>query len=97
VAAPVYRNGVTGILEMGADLDFILEIRDATASGRTVGPRLVAAGPILDDAPGDWPLRSRVRNPDEGRAAVQLLKRRGVDLVKVHNLRPRDVFFCNRR
>jgi len=84
-------NGVTGIRDMGADLDFILDIREATASGRTLGPRIVAAGPILDDAPGDWPLRMRVRNADEGRAAVQLLKRRGVDLIKVHNYTPREV------
>jgi imidazolonepropionase-like amidohydrolase len=54
---PLYlANGVTGIRDMGADLDFILDARDATASGRTLGPRIVAAGPILDDAPGDWPL-----------------------------------------
>ena len=92
---PLYiANGVTGIRDMGADLDFILDIREATSSGRTLGPRIVAAGPILDDAPGDWPLRIRVKNPDEGRAAVQLLKRRGVDLIKVHNYTPRDVFFA---
>jgi imidazolonepropionase-like amidohydrolase len=92
---PLYiANGVTGIRDMGADLDFILDIREATASGRTLGPRIVAAGPILDDAPGDWPFRMRVRNADEGRAAVQLLKRRGVDLIKVHNYTPRDVFFA---
>jgi imidazolonepropionase-like amidohydrolase len=92
---PLYvANGVTGIRDMGADLDFILNMRDATFSGHLLGPRIVAAGPILDDAPGDWPLRMRVRNADEGRAAVQLLKRRGVDLVKVHNFTPRDVFFA---
>jgi hypothetical protein len=92
---PLYiANGVTGIRDMGADLDFILEIREATATGRTFGPRIVAAGPILDDAPADWPLRIRVRNADEGRAAVQLLKGRGVDLIKVHNFTPRDVFFA---
>jgi len=92
---PLYiANGVTGIRDMGADLDFILAIRDATSSSRTLGPRIVAAGPILDDAPGDWPFRIRVRNPNEGRAAVQLLKRRGVDLIKVHNFTPRDVFFA---
>jgi imidazolonepropionase-like amidohydrolase len=87
-------NGVTGIRDMGSALDLILNLREATASGRTVGPQIVAAGPILDDAPGDWPFRMRVRNPDEGRAAVQLLKRRGVDLIKVHNYTPRDVFFA---
>ena len=27
-------------------------------------------------------------------AAVQLLKRRGVDLIKVHDNTPRDVFFA---
>lgn len=92
---PLYiANGVTGIRDMGADLDFILDVKEATATGRIIGPQIVAAGPILDDAPGDWPLRNRVRNPDEGRAAVQLLKRRGVDLVKVHNFTPRDAFFA---
>jgi imidazolonepropionase-like amidohydrolase len=92
---PLYvANGVTGIRDMGADLDFILGIREATASGRTLGPRIIAAGPILDDAPADWPFRIRVRNADEGRATVQLLKRRGVDLIKVHNYTPRDVFFA---
>jgi Amidohydrolase family len=92
---PLYiANGVTGIRDMGADLEFILDIREATASGRTLGPRIVAAGPILDDAPGDWPFRMRVRTADEGRAAVQLLERRGVDLIKVHNFTPRDAFFA---
>jgi imidazolonepropionase-like amidohydrolase len=86
-------NGVTGIRDMGSDLDLILKMRDATASNRVLGPRIFAAGPILDDAPGDWPFRMRVKTVEDGRAAVQLLKRRGVDLVKVHNHTPRDVFF----
>src|SRR2546423_2087202 len=87
-------NGVTGIRDMGSALDLIVNLREGTSSGRTLGPQIVAAGPILDDAPADWPFRMRVRNPDEGRAAVQLLKRRGVDLIKVHNYTPRDVFFA---
>src|SRR5207244_7404641 len=92
---PLYiANGVTVIRDMGADLDFILAVREATASRRTLGPRIIAAGPILDDAPADWPLRMRVRNADEARAAVRLLKRRGVDLIKVHNYTPRDAFFA---
>jgi hypothetical protein len=64
---PLYvANGVTGIREMGADLDFILNMREVTASGKVIGPRIIAAGPILDDAPADWPFRMRVRNADEG-------------------------------
>jgi imidazolonepropionase-like amidohydrolase len=87
-------NGVTGIRDMGSDLDLILKMREATASGRVLGPRIFAAGPILDDAPGDWPFRMRVKTADDGRAAVQLLKRRGVDLIKVHDHTPRDAFFA---
>ena len=87
-------NGVTGIRDMGSALDLILSLRDGTASGRVLGPRIFAAGPILDDAPGDWPYRMRVKTADEGRAAVQLLKRRGVDLIKVHDHTPRDAFFA---
>jgi imidazolonepropionase-like amidohydrolase len=87
-------NGVTGIRDMGNDLDEILRLRNATASGAIIGPRIVLAGPILDDAPGDWPLRQRVRNAEEGRAAVRTLKVRGVDFVKVHNFTPRDAFFA---
>ena len=87
-------NGVTGIRDMGSDLDFILKMREATSSGRVLGPRIFAAGPILDDAPGDWPFRMRVKTAEDGRAAVQLLKRRGVDLIKVHDHTPRDAFFA---
>jgi len=87
-------NGVTGIRDMGSDLDLILKMREGTSSGRVLGPRIFAAGPILDDAPGDWPFRMRVKTAEEGRAAVQLLKRRGVDLIKVHNFTPRDVYFA---
>jgi hypothetical protein len=86
-------NGVTGIRDMGSDLDLILKMREATSSARVLGPRIFAAGPILDDAPGDWPFRMRVKTAEEGGKAVQLLKRWGVDLIKVHNFTPRDVFF----
>ena len=87
-------NGVTGLRDMGSALDFILGLRKATASGRTLGPRIFAAGPILDDAPGDWPFRIRVRTAEDGRTAVQMLKRRGVDLIKVHDHTPSAAFFA---
>jgi imidazolonepropionase-like amidohydrolase len=87
-------NGVTSIRDMGSGLDFILGLREAIASGRALGPRIFASGPILDDAPGDWPFRMRVKTADEGRAAVQSLKHRGVDLIKVHDHTPRAAFFA---
>jgi len=35
-----------------------------------------------------------VKTAEDGRAAVQLLKGRGVDLIKVHDHTPRDAFFA---
>jgi Amidohydrolase family len=92
---PLYvANGVTGIRDMGSDLDTILNLREGTASGRLLGPRIFAAGPILDDAPADWPFRLRVKTAEDGTAAVRMLKRRGVDLIKVHNNTPRHAYFA---
>ena len=34
-------NGVTGIRDMGSALDFILNLREATSSGRTLGPQIL--------------------------------------------------------
>lgn len=87
-------NGVTGTRDMGSALDLILRLRQSVASGDVLGPRIVAAGPILDDAPADWPFRLTVRTVEEGRNAVQMLKARGVDFVKVHDRTPRDAYFA---
>jgi imidazolonepropionase-like amidohydrolase len=35
-----------------------------------------------------------VKTAEDARAAVRLLKERGVDLIKVHNFTPRDAFFA---
>jgi hypothetical protein len=79
---------------MGSDLDFILRLREGTASGRVLALRIFAAGPILDDAPGDWEFRMRVKTAEQGAAAVRNLKRRGVDLIKVHGHTPREAYFA---
>jgi imidazolonepropionase-like amidohydrolase len=94
-ARPLYvANGVTGVRDMGSDLDVILPLRAATASGAIVGPHIVAAGPILDDAPEAFPFRFRVRTAEEGAAAVRMLKARNVDFVKVHDRTPREAYFA---
>jgi hypothetical protein len=87
-------HGVTGTRDMGSDLDFILPLRDRIRRGELSGPEIVAAGPILDNAPPDWPFRRPVANAREAREAVRDLKKSGVDLIKVHNHTPRDVFFA---
>jgi hypothetical protein len=87
-------HGVVGTRDMGSDLDFILPLRDRLRRGEASGPEIVASGPMLDNAPPDWPFRRTVTNAQQAREAVGDLKRRGVDFIKVHNNTPRDVFFA---
>lgn len=87
-------NGVIGTRDMGADADFILPLRDRINRGEILGPVIVAAGPILDDRPHDWPFRRNTANAEEARTVVRDLKKRGVDFIKVHDGTPRDVFFA---
>ena len=87
-------NGVVGTRDMGADVDFILPLRDRINRGELLGPEIVATGPILDDRPSHWPFRRRVRNAQEGRTAVRELKVRGVHFIKVHDGTPREAFFA---
>lgn len=87
-------KGVVGTRDMGGDADFILPLRERIKAGAVLGPEIVAAGPILDDAPPAYPYRIRVRNAQEARQAVHDLKQRGVDFFKVHDHTPRAVFFA---
>ena len=87
-------NGVVGTRDMGSDVNFILLLRDRINSGELLGPEIVAAGPILDDAPPDWPFRRRVTNAQDARQAVRDLKRLGVDFIKVHDHTPREAYFA---
>ena len=83
---PVFvAAGVMGVRDMGSDADVVLPLKRRTGSGELLGPTIVAAGPILDERPPDWPYRLTVRNAAEARAAVATLGGRGVDLIKVHD------------
>jgi imidazolonepropionase-like amidohydrolase len=87
-------KGVVGTRDMGGDADFILPLRDRVKAGTVFGPEIVASGPMLDNAPPEFPYRLHVKNAEEARAAVHELKRLGVDFLKVHDHTPREVFFA---
>ena len=92
---PIYvANGVTGTRDMGGDLETILPLRQRTQAGQLLGPRIIAAGPILDNRPPEWPLRLTVRTADDGRNAVRSLKSRGVDFIKVHDATPVEAYLA---
>ncbi len=87
-------NGVVGTRDMGADADFIFPLRERIRSGEVLGPDIVLSGPIVDDAPPNFPFRLHVTNAEEARRAVRELKELGVDFIKVHDHTPREVFFA---
>lgn len=87
-------NGVTGIRDMGSDLDAILRARAAVAAHQLLGPRLVVCGPMLDGPKSAYPASMAIGTAEAGRQAVNLLKRRGVDFIKVQSLLPREAYLA---
>lgn len=88
-------NGVTGVRNMGGDFQKLFEWRDAVASGRLLGPRIVACGPVVDGPrPSNPDHAIPVSNAAEGKQAVEFLKRSGADFVKVYDGVPRDAYFA---
>ncbi len=87
-------NGVTGVRDMGGDLDQIDRWRSEINNGARVGPHIIRAGPFVDGPKQGVTNRLTVRTPEEARQAVHTLKTKGVDFIKVHNALPRAAFFA---
>ena len=86
-------NGITGVRDMGGDLDILLAWKREIESGSLLGPHIVASGPWLAGRGKKSPEQYPVANADEARAAVRELKQRGADFIKIISLPSREVFF----
>lgn len=78
--------GVTGVRDMGGDLELLHSWRARITAGELVGPRIVACGPLVDGPQPMWPGSIAVDGPETGRRAVDELAERGADFVKVYSL-----------
>src|SRR5512133_3454600 len=87
-------NGVTGIRDMGSDLDAVLRARSEVAAHRLVGPRMVISGPMLDGPHVAFAASIAITTPEDGRKAVDMLKSKGVDFIKIQSGVPRDAYFA---
>jgi imidazolonepropionase-like amidohydrolase len=88
-------NGVLGVRNMGGVADEAMRWRDEVVSGRVVGPRIVACGPIVDGPPPTSAEHAlSVATAADGRKAVADLKRRGADFIKVYDGIPREAYFA---
>jgi len=95
VTLPLFiANGITGVRDMGSELEPILQAREAIAQHRMLGPRMVIAGPMLDGPKTQFPASIAITTPEDGRRAVQMLAERGVDFIKLQSYVPRDAYFA---
>src|SRR4051812_35650755 len=67
VTLPLFiASGVTGVRDMGSELEPILDARAAIAGHRMVGPRMVISGPMLDGSHTQFPASIAIATPDDG-------------------------------
>jgi imidazolonepropionase-like amidohydrolase len=88
-------NGVLGVRNTGGKPEDLFRWREEVATGRLLGPRIVACGPIIDglDKVAVGPAVS-VGTPAEGREMIQKLKGQGADFIKVYDQLSRDTYFA---
>jgi len=87
-------NGITGVRDMGGDLEALLAWQRETEAGTLWGPHIVASGPFLvADGKRDTE-QYPVASAQEARAAVDELKKRGANFIKIISLPSREAFFA---
>ena len=95
VTLPLFiANGVTGVRDMGGELEVLQQWRKEIAAGTLIGPRMVISGPMLDGPQPRFPSSIAIKTPEDGRRAVDDLKRRGADFIKLQSLIPREAVFA---
>jgi len=102
-------NGITAVRDMGTTWTVIRACKDAVASGRVIGPRIMASGPMITN-PRVWDIiqknappeiqrreaerRLRIETPEQMRKAVADLKNAGADFIKLHWNNTRETYFA---
>jgi imidazolonepropionase-like amidohydrolase len=95
ISLPLFiANGVTGVRDMGGELEVLQLWRKEITAGTLIGPRMVISGPMLDGPQPRFPSSIAIKTPENGRHAVDDLKRRGVDFIKLQSLIPREAVFA---
>jgi imidazolonepropionase-like amidohydrolase len=95
IVLPLFiANGVTGVRDMGSDLNVVQSWRNDINAGRLVGPRIFTSGPMLDGPKPRFPSSIAIATPADARRAVADLKRSGADFIKLQSLIPREAVFA---
>jgi imidazolonepropionase-like amidohydrolase len=95
ITLPLFiANGVTGVRDMGSELQTVQDWRNEIEAGRLPGPKIFTSGPMLDGPKPRFPSSIAVTTPEDGRRAVDQLKLRGADFIKLQSLIPREAVFA---
>jgi imidazolonepropionase-like amidohydrolase len=95
ISLPLFvANGVTGVRDMGSELDIVQGWRNEIEAGDLIGPRIRTSGPMLDGPKPRFPSSIAIATPEDARRAVADLKRRGADFIKLQSLIPPDAVFA---
>ena len=82
---PIYlASGVTTVRDVGNELEFITAVRDAIASGRGVGPRMLLAGIVDGNGPNAMGA-IQASTPAEARDVVRRYHDAGFDQIKIYS------------
>jgi len=95
ITLPLFvANGITGVRDMGGELEVLQQWRKNISDGKLIGPRVIMSGPMLDGPKPRFPSSIAIKTPEDGRRAVDDLKRRGADFIKLQSLIPREAVFA---
>src|SRR5438132_11956975 len=95
ISLPLFiANGVTGVRDMGSELDIVQGWRNEIAAGHLIGPRIYTSGPMLDGPKPRFPSSVAIATPEDAHRAVADLKRRGADFIKLQSRIPREAVFA---
>ncbi len=87
-------NGITGVRDMGSELDAVLHARGEIAAHRLLGPRMIVSGPMLDGPKSEYKASIPIATAEDGRKAVDMLQSHGVDFIKTQSGIPREAYFA---
>ena len=87
-------NGITGVRDMGGNLELIKTWKTQSDEGQLLAPKIYFTGPIIDGhADSDEDIIG-AETEQEGRARVRELRQGGVDFIKVYSTLKREVYFA---
>jgi imidazolonepropionase-like amidohydrolase len=76
--------GVTTVRDAHGPAKRVFELRDELNHRHRIGPRMYAAGPMIDGAPATYPDAMEAQRPADARRAVDRLVSQGADFIKLY-------------